>query len=161
MNNLHWHKKVGSVLQQIDGVLEHCSKMWSTHHLFLRSGLWWKLSKREDRDTQRKYTIHLTDLKWKVPHNSFFKCFFFFPALIKSWLANTSRDSFEFCQLLGKSGQARFMQHDLLHKGMEQGEAPVSPAELGELGMEKTQEWKTRVRACVCAQLLYWRPRKE
>lgn len=52
----------------------------------------------------------------------------------------TSRDGFEFCQLLGKSGQVRFVQQDLLHKGMEQGEFPVPPAELGELAGEKTRE---------------------
>lgn len=34
------------------------------------------------------------------------------------------------------------MQHDLLHKGMEQGELPVSPTELGELEMGETQSGK-------------------
>lgn len=37
------------------------------------------------------------------------------------------------------------MQHDLLHKGMEQGELPVSPTELGELQMEKTQSEESAV----------------
>lgn len=56
-------------------------------------------------------------------------------------LANTSGDSFKFCQLLGKRGQARFMQHDLLHKGMEQGEVLVPPAELRELRIGEDTRW--------------------
>ena len=59
---------------------------------------------------------------------------FLFLSVMKSRLANTSRDSFKFRQVLGKSGEAWFMQHDLLHKGMEQGERLVSPTELRELG---------------------------
>ena len=141
-NDLRWHKIVGSVLQRSQQTgFGHSSKMWSTHHLLLRSGLWWTLSKRERErerenkniDTDRTFTFHLADLNWKEPHR------FFFQLLIKSRLANTSRDSFKFCQLLGKSGRARFTQHDLLHKGMEQGELPVPPTELGELWMEKTR----------------------
>jgi hypothetical protein len=48
-------------------------------------------------------------------------------------LTYTSWDSFKFFQLLDKHEHARLVQHELLHKGVEQGEGPVSPAELGEL----------------------------
>lgn len=111
--------------------------MWSTHHLLLRSGLWWKLSKREGEKKQwHTQKIHVSLNRPQLKSTTHI-----FAALIKSWLENTSRDSFKFCQLLGKSGQARFMQHDLLHKGIEQGELLVPPTELGELGMEETH-WK-------------------
>lgn len=80
----------------------------------------------------------------------------FLSGLIKSCLANTSRDSFKFCQLLGKSGQARFMQHNLLHKGMKQGELLVCPTELDELGKEKTQIEKGKNRAVSPCHATYW-----
>lgn len=122
-----------------------CSKMWSTYHPLLRSSLWWKLSKGEgekNTNTGIKYkcTFHLSALNSKAPHR-----FFSSAVLIKSWRANTSRDSFKFCQVLGKSGQARFLQHDLLQKGMEQGEILVPPTQLGKLEIKKkqTEGWKT------------------
>lgn len=63
-----------------------------------------------------------------------------FTSLIKSGLAPTSRDSVKFRQLLGERGQAGLVQHDLLHQGVEQGEAPVPPPQLGELRRVETPE---------------------
>lgn len=105
--------------------------MWSTHRLLLRSDLWWRLSKRGKKDSL------LNQAKLRSPT-------YIFPALIKSWLAYTSRDSFKFCQLLSKSDQARFMQHDLFHKGIEQGELFVSATELWNLWTRgQWREWTT------------------
>ncbi len=92
-----------------------------------------KRDKKENSDSHTQKThVSLNGLQMKRTAQ-------IWSVLIKSWLANTSWDSFKFCQLLGKSGQAGFMQHDLLHKGMEQGELPVSSTELRKLQMEKIQ----------------------
>lgn len=88
------------------------------------------LQKRGRRDREKKscFTsqIWVEKCRANIP-------FLFSEFWLKSWLANTSRDSFKFCQLLGKGCQARFSKHDLLHEGMEQGEVLVSAAELWEL----------------------------
>lgn len=60
--------------------------------------------------------------------------------LIKWEVEHTSWDGFEFRQLLGKSGQTRLVQDDLLHDGVQQGEAPVPPPQLGQLRRGKMAE---------------------
>lgn len=45
----------------------------------------------------------------------------------------TIRDSFKFCQLLGKGGQLGLVQEDLFHQGVEEGEGPVPAPQQGQL----------------------------